>query len=138
GSSPSAPPALFTSTVTGPNSAAASASRATSASDLTSQVIGVAASPCSVSDEQRSLIRSVRLAAATTWNPSRASRRAVAAPIPLDAPVTTATPAGLEPGSIDSPTPASSHAAAEGHSDLRHTHGPSGRLAREDVTDLRG
>jgi hypothetical protein len=32
----------------------------------------------------------VRRAAATTWNPSAASRRAVAAPIPLDAPVTTA------------------------------------------------
>jgi hypothetical protein len=36
--------------------------------------------------------RSTRRAAATTWKPSATRRRAVAAPIPLDAPVTTAIP----------------------------------------------
>ncbi len=38
----------------------------------------------------RAVIRSSRRAAQTTWKPSPASARAVAAPIPLLAPVTTA------------------------------------------------
>ena len=52
---------------------------------MTSQA--TACPPISVA---RASIRSVRRAAQITWNPSAARARAVAAPIPLLAPVTTA------------------------------------------------
>src|SRR4051812_25199630 len=88
GSMPCAPPALLTSTVTGaPSPVIRSAIAATDSSEVTSQVTAVASGPISLTNWSS---RSARRAAATTWNPSVASRRTVAAPIPLDAPVTTA------------------------------------------------
>ncbi len=92
GSSPRAPPALLTRRVTGPGAwAAASASPATDSSEVMSQVTAVACPPAAVISATRSVSRSARRAAASTWKPSAARRRAVAAPIPLDAPVTMAT-----------------------------------------------
>ena len=92
GSRPRAPPALLTSRVTGPGAAAAAAaSPATDSSEVTSQATAVALPPAASISATRSASRSVRRAAASTWKPSAASRRAVAAPIPLDAPVTIAT-----------------------------------------------
>jgi hypothetical protein len=75
---------LFTSTSTcGP---AAAASDCTDVSEVTSQV--TARPPISRASAP---IRSVRRAAHTTRKPSPARARAVAAPMPLLAPVTTAT-----------------------------------------------
>src|SRR4051794_12759849 len=83
GSRPSAPPALLTSTR---HSGVASASAATDASSRTS----TATARPSISLASASS-RSSRRAAQTTSKPSAASLRAVASPIPLLAPVTTAT-----------------------------------------------
>jgi len=82
-SRPNAPPALLTSTATSvPTSWA---SRATEAGSVTSQ--STAVPPISAaSGSMRSRLR----AAHTTANPSAPSRLAVAAPMPLLAPVTTA------------------------------------------------
>src|SRR3954470_18210260 len=77
-----APPALLTSTST---LSTAAASARTESSSVTSHT--TAAPPISAAS---SSIRSWRRAAQTTWNPSPASARAVAAPMPLLAPVTTA------------------------------------------------
>src|SRR6266705_1424624 len=85
GSAPSAPPALLTSTAT---SSSESASDATEAGEVTSS--GTARMPGV--DAAKASSRSSRRAAATTEYPSAARRRAVAAPIPLLAPVTTAVP----------------------------------------------
>ena len=88
GSMPTAPPALLTST-SQPSSAAANSS--TDAWSVTSSRTGRAPiSPAS------SASRSSRRAATTTEKPSATSRRAVAAPMPLLAPVTTAIP-GMRP-----------------------------------------
>src|SRR3954453_5822539 len=83
GSTPSAPPALFTSTRQ-PGTASASA-----ATDSSSRTSRATAWP-SISFASASS-RSTRRAAQTTSKPSVASLRAVASPIPLLAPVTTAT-----------------------------------------------
>src|SRR5690606_33492714 len=82
GSRPIAPPALLTRT-SQRSSEAASAS--TDSWEVTSSVTGVipGTSAASLSSRLR------RRAPATTWKPSAASRRAVASPIPLLAPVTT-------------------------------------------------
>src|SRR4051794_11499634 len=77
-----APPALLTSTST---LSTAAASARTESSSVTSHTTAVP--PIS---RASSSIRSWRRAAQTTWNPSPASARAVAAPMPLLAPVTTA------------------------------------------------
>src|SRR5690348_1937636 len=78
-----APPALLTRTCS--VSPPAAASSATEAREVTSQVTAVPpTSPASAAT------RSARRAAHHTAYPSRASARAVAAPIPLLAPVTTA------------------------------------------------
>ena len=82
-SAPKAPPALLTSTCsTGPTR---SASAATDARSVTSHA--VATPPISSASVS---IRSVRRAAQCTRKPSAARRRAVAAPMPLLAPVTRA------------------------------------------------
>jgi hypothetical protein len=83
GSTPSAPPALLTSTE---SSGTVSASSATEWGSVTSSRI--ARPPISFASSSR---RSSRRAAATTSNPALARARAVAAPIPLLAPVMTAT-----------------------------------------------
>src|SRR5215213_245645 len=83
GDIPNAPPASLTSTCS--ESPTASANPATDSGEVTSQVTAVP--PIS---RASSSIRSVRRAAHTTAYPSWASARAVAAPIPLEAPVTTA------------------------------------------------
>src|SRR6185437_7497879 len=89
GSNPIAPPALLTSTVIPAGSAAAlAASAATDSGSVTSSAIGSMPSVPAASSTNRS----TRRAAAQTAKPSAASRRAVAAPIPLEAPVTTAIP----------------------------------------------
>src|SRR5512139_2012576 len=83
GCDPNAPPALLTRTCSvGPTFAA---SADTSSVEVTSQRTAVP----SISAAS-SWTRSARRAAQTTWYPSAARRRAVAAPIPLLAPVTTA------------------------------------------------
>ena len=80
---PRAPPALLTSRVSSPpRESTVDTSVATSAGSVTSAVTAVA--PISLASASR---RSVRRAAMITWKPSAASRRAVAAPIPLDPPV---------------------------------------------------
>ncbi|MDT4884654.1 hypothetical protein FQZ97_1208160 [compost metagenome] len=83
GASPIAPPALLTRTSSRGPTAAASA--ATDASEVTSHT--TARPPISAASAS---IRSARRAAQTTSKPARARWRAVAAPIPLEAPVTTA------------------------------------------------
>src|SRR4051794_12578061 len=91
GSAPKAPPALLTSRLR--VSPTLPASPATDAGSVTSQVTGVP--PISAAS---SSTRSARRAAQNTWNPASASFRAVAAPMPLLAPVTTAVlvwPGGL-------------------------------------------
>lgn len=80
---PKAPPALFTRT---PHSGTALASAVTASGSVTSQA--TERPPIS---SARASIRSARRAAQITSKPSAASRRAVAAPMPLLAPVTTAT-----------------------------------------------
>ena len=83
GAAPKAPPASLTSTFSVPPTAAASA--ATDFSSVTSQTTGVP--PISAA---RASMRSARRAAQNTWKPASASILAVAAPMPLLAPVTTA------------------------------------------------
>src|SRR4249919_2087691 len=80
---PNAPPALLTRTWR--ESPTTSASAATESAEVTSQVTAV---PSIL--RASSSIRSDLRAAQTTANPSWARARAVAAPIPLEAPVTTA------------------------------------------------
>src|SRR5690606_12904642 len=82
---PMAPPALFTSDRSGPVAAACSARRVTSAGSVRSA--GKVAHPVS---SARASSRSARRAVARTSQPSRRRRRTVAAPIPLEAPVTRA------------------------------------------------
>src|SRR5919201_3192681 len=85
-------PALLTSTSIRPYaSIVLSTSRSTSARSLTSVGTARARPPCRTISSASAWIRSARRAASTTAAPWRASSRAVAAPIPLDAPVTTAT-----------------------------------------------
>ena len=132
GSRPRAPPALFTSSVTGPGAASAAAARpATDSSEVTSQATAVAVPPAASIWATSAASRSVRRAAASTWNPSAASRRAVAAPIPLDAPVTMATevirslsPVAGPGGGMRSVTPGTRRKAfpyPDGEDDIRHT-----------------
>src|SRR5215218_1195726 len=86
GSRPTPVPALLTSRSAWPwRSRTAAAKAWTEAGSVTSRARVVA--PTS---SARAWRRSARRAPATTWKPARASRRAPAAPIPLDAPVTTA------------------------------------------------
>ena len=79
-----APPALLTSTSSRGPTAAASAATDGGVGDVAGHRRGRRSPAASGS------IRSARRAAQTTWKPSAASARAVAAPIPLLAPVTTA------------------------------------------------
>src|SRR3954467_12328268 len=83
GPEPNAPPALLTSTSRRSPTAAARA--AADSSEVTS--VATAVPPISSATAP---IRSTGRAARKTWKPASASRRAVAAPIPLLAPVTTA------------------------------------------------
>src|SRR4029453_9001527 len=86
GSRPAAVPALLTSRSAWPwRSRTAAANASTEAGAVTSR--GRVVAPTSAARDSR---RSVRRAPATTWKPALASWRALAAPIPLDAPVTTA------------------------------------------------
>src|SRR5829696_9607243 len=86
GSRPRAVPALLTSRSAWPwRSATAATKASTEAGSVTSR--GRVVAPTSSASGSR---RSVRRAPATTWKPARASWRVLAAPIPLDAPVTTA------------------------------------------------
>ena len=82
-SSPKAPPALLTSRSS--RSPTADASASTWLASVTSHVTAVP--PISSASAS---IRSVRRATQNTWNPASASARAVASPMPLLAPVTTA------------------------------------------------
>src|SRR5712692_6829690 len=83
-SRPNAPPALFTRT------RAAGTAAAKASTDSGSVTSSERARP--PQDAATSRSRSRRRAPSTTSNPTLASARAVAAPIPLDAPVTTAMP----------------------------------------------
>ncbi len=92
GSSPIAPPALLTRTSRRPaavepgdSDATAAARPATDSGSVTSQATAVP--PISAASASS---RSTRRAAQTTENPAAARARAVAAPMPLLAPVTTA------------------------------------------------
>src|SRR5439155_15604881 len=89
GSRPTAPPALLTSTRT--SGTCETKVRTDSPSDTSSDRARPPISPAISSS------RSSRLAPRTISNPEAASARAVAAPIPADAPVTTATPRSLTP-----------------------------------------
>jgi len=82
GSSPFAPPALFTSTRAAPTPPAKAAIEPASRTSSGSAVPPIS-SAISVSS-------SIRRAPSTTWKPAAARARAVAAPIPALAPVTTA------------------------------------------------
>src|SRR5437868_3258314 len=85
-------PALLTSTSIRPYASIVLAtSRSTSARSVTSVGTARARPPCRTISSASAWIRSARRAASTMAAPWRASSRAVAAPIPLDAPVTTAT-----------------------------------------------
>src|SRR5919202_1435846 len=85
-------PALLTSTSIRPYaSIVLSTSRSTSVRAVTSVGTARARPPCRTISSASAWIRSARRAASTTAAPWRASSRAVAAPIPLEAPVTTAT-----------------------------------------------
>src|SRR5215212_10793181 len=86
GSRPRAVPALLTSRSAWPwRSPTAAVKASTEAGSVTSR--GRVVAPTS---SARGARRSVRRAPATTWKPARASWRVLAAPIPLEAPVTTA------------------------------------------------
>ncbi len=87
GSAPSAPPALLTRTARVRNAVANSS---TAARSVTSSWYAVAWWPASFSSAASASTRSLRRAVSTTRKPSAASVRAVAAPMPLLAPVTTA------------------------------------------------
>src|SRR5579872_5148239 len=87
GSRPSAPPALFTSTR---HEATAAQKPSTDPASATSSASGHAPG----SSAARASRRSRRRAPSTTSNPAAARARAVAAPMPLEAPVTTAVPPG--------------------------------------------
>src|SRR5581483_996425 len=89
GSRPSAPPALLTSSRQ-PSTCAQNCS--TAAGSVTSRGRARARAPMADATASR---RSTRRAPSTTSKPSAARRRAAAAPIPLDAPVTTAVPRPL-------------------------------------------
>ena len=89
-SRPWAPPALLTSRVIGPALSAAALSAATDSSEVTSQTTAVAVPPAAVISVTSLSRRSARRAATITAKPAAASWRAVAAPIPLEAPVTIA------------------------------------------------
>src|SRR4051812_40632696 len=84
-------PALLTSTSTRPSSCRTRSAAVTRASrSVTSAAMARAPPPSSWA---RAVIRSMRRASSTTVCPAAASDRAVAAPMPEEAPVTTATPA---------------------------------------------
>src|SRR5215213_7011956 len=86
GSRPRAVPALLTSRSAWPwRSPTAAVKASTEAGSVTSR--GRVVAPTS---SARGVRRLVRRAPATTWKPARASWRVLAAPIPLEAPVTTA------------------------------------------------
>src|ERR1700688_1392489 len=88
GSSPWAPPALLSSRWT---RATRAASAVTLAASATSRISATAsAAPAALISRARSRSRSSRRAPRTTWKPAAASARALAAPIPELAPVTTA------------------------------------------------
>lgn len=95
-STPNAPPALLTSTSRRPPTA--STRPATDSGEVTSHSTAVPPISCA-----KAVRRSRRRAAQRTWRPSAASLRAVAAPIPLDAPVTTAVFVVLMPSSWHAP-----------------------------------
>ena len=82
GSRPLAPPALLTSSFA---SGTAAAKAATDSASVTSRRTAVPSISAAISAQ-----RSTRRAPSTTWNPASASARAVAAPMPELAPVTTA------------------------------------------------
>ena len=86
-SSPLAPPALFTSRS---QCGTRLAKPTTESSRVTSSSMASALPPVALIASTSSSSRSARRAAATACHPSAASATAVALPIPLDAPVTTA------------------------------------------------
>ena len=86
GSSPRAPPALLTSSRQGPT---APQNASTDARSVTSRGKARASDPSCDASASR---RSTRRAPMTTSNPAATSASAVAAPMPLEAPVTTAVP----------------------------------------------
>src|SRR6266850_5939515 len=86
GANPSAPPALLTSTSMRPNFAETSRTNASTLFlSVTSSAIATPSSPAT------RLRRSTRRAPTTIWKPRRPSATAVAAPMPDEAPVMTAT-----------------------------------------------
>src|SRR5205823_9300565 len=88
GSRPNAPPALFTSRRT---SGSLATNASTEAGSVTSRATARATPPSAPMAAATRSRRSIRRAPATTSNPCRARARAVASPMPLEAPVTTAT-----------------------------------------------